>query len=153
MQLVLKRDGRIVQEYVLNKIDITIGKTTDNDIVIDNEAVSGRHVTLHQAESGSTILSDMNSINGVYVNDQRVTRHKLNDGDIIGIGHHQLVYNSDNTASADAVNEQGEATVIMSADFQQQLQQELNKQKSAAVVVSRGNKNNLWQKIKQLLGF
>ena len=149
MRLVLKSDG---QEYVFNKKDVTIGRSSDNDICIDNEAVSARHATLHQAESGSTILADMNSTNGVFVNDKRVLRHKLGDGDIISIGRQQMVFHNDTSNSAEISNDQSEATVIMSADFQEQLQEELNKKKVTAVVTHQ-KENNLWQKIKQLFGF
>ena len=152
MRLVLKLDGQIVKEYVFNKKDVTIGRTSANDIFIDNETVSGRHATLHTAETGSTILSDLNSRNGVFVNDKRVTRHKLNNGDTITLGGHELVYFSENTHAADKPHEQSEATVIMSADFQQQLQEELNKKKTATLV-TRSNENTLWAKIKRLLGF
>lgn len=148
MRLVLKPDG---QEYVFNKKDVTIGRTSDNDIFIDKEAVSSRHATLHQAESGSTILADMNSTNGVFVNDRRVTRHKLDDGDIISIGRQQVVFYADVSDSTNRSNDQSEATVIMSADFQEQLQDELNRKKVTAIVRHK-KENSWWQKIKLLFG-
>ena len=155
MRLVLKFDGRDVQEYVLNNKSITIGRTAGNDIVIDNLAVSALHATVHNKDN-SAVLEDMNSTNGTFVNDKRVKHHNLKNGDIIGIGKHQIAFFTQSSYSG-AVDsgDQSEATVMMSADFQQQLQKELSKNKASAPyqAVKRDRKTGFWGKLKKLLGF
>ena len=70
---------------MLDKKDITIGRTADNDITIDNLAVSSHHATVHDVNEGA-VVEDMGSTNGTFVNDNKVTRHTLKDGDIITVG-------------------------------------------------------------------
>ena len=153
MRLVLRFDGQDVQEFVLDKNDITIGRTANNDIVIDNMAVSTHHATVH-LKIGGAVLIDMDSTNGTFVNDQKINRHILQDGDSIGIGKHQIIFftTSAFTTSGYVSDDQNEATVMMSSDFQQQLQRELSKNKTAASTVRRHKKQGLIEKIKNLLG-
>ncbi|MCK5647637.1 MAG: FHA domain-containing protein [Gammaproteobacteria bacterium] len=154
MRLVLRFDGQDVQEFVLDKTDITIGRIANNDITIDNLSVSSHHATVHDMKDGA-MIEDMNSTNGTFVNDIKVTRHTLKDGDIIAIGKHQIVFfgqSAFNTAGSDA---QSEATVMMSADFQQQLQQELSKSKAVTRTITKkaGKKKGFFARIKEWLGF
>jgi pSer/pThr/pTyr-binding forkhead associated (FHA) protein len=53
--------------------------------------VSRRHAQITSDKSGSTI-EDLNSTNGIFINDKRVKKHRLHNGDIVAIGFHQLVY-------------------------------------------------------------
>jgi pSer/pThr/pTyr-binding forkhead associated (FHA) protein len=155
MRLVLKFDGQDVQEFVLNKESITIGRTAKNDISIDNLAVSSLHATVNTTENGA-VLEDMNSTNGTFVNDKKIHHHNLKDGDVIGIGKHQIAFFTESSFSG-AVDsgEQSEATVMMSADFQQQLQKELSKNKAKAprVTVKKHKKIGFWGKFMRMLGF
>lgn len=154
MRLVLKFDGQDVQEFVLDKGSVTIGRTAKNDIVIDNLAVSSLHATVHNTDNGA-VLEDMKSTNGTFVNDNKVHHHNLKDGDIIGVGKHQIAFFSSSKPSAnDEPNEQSEATVMMSADFQQQLQQELSKNKSTTprTTVKKAEKTGFFAKIMKMFG-
>ena len=154
MRLVLRFDGQDVQEFVLDKQDVTIGRTANNDIPIDNLAISGHHATVYVTASGPELV-DMNSTNGTIVNDKKIERHHLQDGDIITIGKHQLLYFKDMAPSAEGSDDQSEATVMMSADFQQQLQQELSKSTTPNRTVKPKKKSSsggLWDKIKSILG-
>ena len=154
MRLVLRFDGQDVQEFVLDKQDVTIGRTANNDIPIDNLAISGHHATVYVTASGPELV-DMNSTNGTIVNDKKIERHHLQDGDIITIGKHQLLYFNDMAHSIEGSDEQSEATVMMSADFQQQLQQELSKSTTPNRAVKPKKKTSgggLWDKIKNILG-
>lgn len=151
MRLVLRFDGQDVQEFVLDKSDITIGRTMTNDIAIDNLAISGHHATVYSTASGPELV-DMNSTNGTFVNDKQIERHHLQDGDIITIGKHQIIFFSEAPFSVSGSDEQSEATVMMSADFQQQLQQELSKNKTVTRTLKPKKKQGLFQKIKEFLG-
>ena len=68
---------------------MTIGRAPDNDIHIDNLAVSNYHARVY-VEAGSLVVEDLNSLNGSFLNDIRVERAMLKDGDSILIGKHQI---------------------------------------------------------------
>ena len=67
---------------------MTIGRAPDNDIPIDNLAVSNYHARVY-VEAGSLVVEDLNSLNGSFLNDIRVERAMLKDGDTILIGKHR----------------------------------------------------------------
>src|ERR1700756_1526142 len=88
-RLMLSLDGQVLAEYNMNKERYTIGRLADNDIRIDNPAVSGHHSLLINILDDS-FLEDLNSPNGTYVNGKLIKKHALQAGDVIPIGHHQL---------------------------------------------------------------
>jgi len=88
-RLVLSLDGQILAEYNMNKERYTIGRLPDNDIRIDNPAVSGHHSLIINILNDS-FLEDLNSTNGTYVNGKLIKKHALQHGDVITVGHHQL---------------------------------------------------------------
>ena len=76
-------------EYNMNKERYTIGRLPDNDVRIDNPAVSGHHSLIINILSDS-FLEDLNSTNGTYVNGKLIKKHALQHGDVITVGHHQM---------------------------------------------------------------
>jgi pSer/pThr/pTyr-binding forkhead associated (FHA) protein len=88
-RLILSLDGHTLAEYNMNKERYTIGRLPDNDIRIDNPAVSGHHSLIINILNDS-FLEDLNSTNGTYVNGKLIKKHALQHGDIITVGHHQL---------------------------------------------------------------
>jgi len=83
-----------IGEFVLGKEVMTIGRKEDNDIRIENLAVSGHHAKLLTIFDDS-FLEDLNSTNGTFVNGKSVDKHALKNGDIIVIGKHSLRYIND----------------------------------------------------------
>jgi pSer/pThr/pTyr-binding forkhead associated (FHA) protein len=81
-------------EYNMNKERYTIGRLPDNDIRIDNAAVSGHHSLIINILNDS-FLEDLNSTNGTYVNGKLIKKHALQHGDVITVGHHQLRFVED----------------------------------------------------------
>src|ERR1043165_3479919 len=73
----------------MNKERYTIGRLPDNDIRIDNSAVSGHHSLIINILNDS-FLEDLNSTNGTYVNGKLIKKHALQHGDVVTVGHHQL---------------------------------------------------------------
>lgn len=71
---------------------LRIGRRKENDIVIDNLAVSGFHAKI-ESIGEQWVLIDLKSKNGCFVNEQLINSHWLQDGDVINIGKHQLVFN------------------------------------------------------------
>jgi len=108
-KLVLSLNGEIQGEFLLNKERMTIGRKTGNDIRIDNLAVSGRHALLITILDDS-FLEDLGSTNGTYVNGRLIRKHALRDGDVIGVGKHELKYINEH-ASAD--DEDFEKTMVI----------------------------------------
>jgi len=90
-RLLVATDGRTVEERMLRVGRIIVGRTPDNDLQIDSRFVSRHHcqiiTTMH-----SSVIEDLNSTNGIYVKSKRVRRHYLNDGDVVVIGKHELIY-------------------------------------------------------------
>jgi pSer/pThr/pTyr-binding forkhead associated (FHA) protein len=73
----------------MTKERYTVGRLPDNDVRIDNPAVSGHHSLIINILNDS-FLEDLNSTNGTYVNGKLIKKHALQHGDVITIGHHQL---------------------------------------------------------------
>lgn len=71
--------------YDLNKLVMSLGRADDNDIVIPNRTVSSHHATL-SFEGGVFYISDNDSTNGIFVNDIKITKSKVQNDDIIRIG-------------------------------------------------------------------
>jgi pSer/pThr/pTyr-binding forkhead associated (FHA) protein len=88
-RLMLSLDGQVLAEYNMNKERYTIGRLPDNDIRIDNPAVSGHHSLIINILNDS-FLEDLNSTNGTYVNGKLIKKHAMQHGDVITVGHHQL---------------------------------------------------------------
>ena len=88
-RLILSLDSQVLAEYNMSKERYTIGRLPDNDVRIDNPAVSGHHSLIINILNDS-FLEDLNSTNGTYVNGKLIKKHALQHGDVITIGHHQL---------------------------------------------------------------
>jgi pSer/pThr/pTyr-binding forkhead associated (FHA) protein len=99
-RLILTLDGQVLAEYNMNKERYTVGRLPDNDIRIDNPAVSGHHSLIINILNDS-FLEDLNSTNGTYVNGKLIKKHALQHGDVITCGHHQLRFVEDDDAQQD----------------------------------------------------
>jgi hypothetical protein len=88
-RLILSLDGQVLAEYNMSKERYTLGRLPDNDVRIDNAAVSGHHALVINILNDS-FLEDLNSTNGTYVNGKLIKKHALQHGDVITIGHHHL---------------------------------------------------------------
>jgi type II secretory pathway predicted ATPase ExeA len=90
-RLLVATDGRTVQEVTLKVGRLIVGRTTDNDVQIDSRFVSRHHCQVITTPH-ACVIEDLNSTNGIYVKSKRVRRHYLNDGDVVLIGKHELIY-------------------------------------------------------------
>lgn len=90
-KIAVRQDNKIIAEYDLFAGSVIVGRSRKNDIFIKSEFVSRRHARLTSDESGCTIV-DLNSTNGVVINEQRVHVHHLQDGDVVSLGIHELIY-------------------------------------------------------------
>jgi predicted component of type VI protein secretion system len=88
-RLILSLDGDVLAEYNMTKERYTIGRLPDNDVRIDNPAVSGHHALIINILNDS-FLEDLNSTNGTYANGKLIKKHALKHGDVVTVGHHHL---------------------------------------------------------------
>jgi hypothetical protein len=84
-------DGNTSDERELVPGRFIIGRTPDNDLQIDSKYVSRHHCQIITSLHAS-VVEDLNSTNGIYVRGKRVRRTLLNDGDVIQIGQHEILY-------------------------------------------------------------
>lgn len=94
-KLVIKFDGVVIDQIVMKQGDMVIGRRPGSDILLDNLAVSGSHATIFTVGNDS-FVQDLNSTNGTLVNNKRISKHHLMNGDEIVIGKHSLGYVDEN---------------------------------------------------------
>ena len=83
--------GRVGQSFPLQGERMTIGRSPDAEIFLDDVTVSRDHALLVR-RSGAWYLDDSGSLNGTYVNRRRIDSHKLEDGDELQVGKYKLTY-------------------------------------------------------------
>ena len=134
-RLILSLDNQVLAEYNMTKERYTVGRLPDNDVRIDNPAVSGHHSLIINILNDS-FLEDLNSTNGTYVNGKLIKKHALQHGDVITIGHHQLRFADQQTN--DTEQDEFEKTMVIPAGQQNadQLAKAEQKAEEAAAAVS-----------------
>ncbi len=94
--LTLRTDtGEVLQEYPLEKIETSIGRAPTSDILLSKDKLTSRRHATVKYENGSYVIIDERSANGTFVNGQQLEEmspRALRDGDHIGIGEHELVF-------------------------------------------------------------
>ena len=130
-RLILSLDNQVLAEYNMSKERYTIGRLPDNDVRIDNPAVSGHHSLIINILNDS-FLEDLNSTNGTYVNGKLIKKHALQNGDVITIGHHQMRF-SDQEAN-EPEQDEFEKTMVIPAG-QQDADQLIEAEKAAEKAV------------------
>ena len=83
--------GRVGQSFPLRDERMTIGRSPDAEIFLDDVTVSRDHAVLVR-RAGAWFLDDSRSLNGTYVNRRRIDSHRLEDGDELQIGKYKLTY-------------------------------------------------------------
>jgi pSer/pThr/pTyr-binding forkhead associated (FHA) protein len=83
--------GRAGEAFTLNEERLSIGRSPDSHIFLDDVTVSRRHAVLVRWPDGFAI-EDQGSLNGTFVNRKRVDRKLLEDGDEVQIGKYKLTY-------------------------------------------------------------
>jgi pSer/pThr/pTyr-binding forkhead associated (FHA) protein len=114
-RLILSLDSQVLAEYNMTKERYTVGRLPDNDVRIDNPAVSGHHSLIINILNDS-FLEDLNSTNGTYVNGKLIKKHALQHSDVITIGHHQLRFADEQ--SNDTEQDEFEKTMVIPAGQQ-----------------------------------
>lgn len=108
-KLSLKFEDQVIQEISLSTRAVTIGRQPDNVLQIDNPAVSGHHAKVYP-EGGHYVLQDAESFNGTYVNNVRISKVVLKDGDKALIGKHTVEFHDQAVQGAAVWQAQGTKT-------------------------------------------
>jgi len=90
-RLLLINEGRTLSERPLYPGRLIIGRASDSDLRVDSRMISRHHCQIVTNDRLCTI-EDLNSTNGIFIKDKRLRYHNLNDGDVISLGTHQLMY-------------------------------------------------------------
>jgi pSer/pThr/pTyr-binding forkhead associated (FHA) protein len=92
IKLILKLKDTQMEEFNLEKGLITIGRSKENDVAVDNIAVSRKHAQIELKEGTRYVLRDLQSSNGTFLNGVQIDAndHPLNEGDVIGIAKFQI---------------------------------------------------------------
>ena len=88
-KLTLMFEQKTVKEVAVGAKPVGIGRSPDNDLPVDNLAVSNYHARVFR-DGARLVVEDLSSLNGTFVNDMRVERATLRDGDSIHIGKHHI---------------------------------------------------------------
>ncbi|MEM8843713.1 MAG: FHA domain-containing protein [Pseudomonadota bacterium] len=121
--LVVTNEDTLVGEFPIDKERITIGRKPDNDVCINNLAISGYHTQIITVLN-SSFLEDLDSTNGTFVNSNVVKKHALEDGDLIKIGTHQIQFiNGQDSTPAKIPSDVLESTIVLSPETNPQLNQ------------------------------
>lgn len=125
-KLLLKFNGAVIKEYELNKPSFMVGRKPDNDVVIDNPAVSSHHCKI-TLQGDTYYVEDLESTNGTYINEKRVMKAGLHHNDVVGLAtKHAIVYIEDRPAQMPAKQTQdkppaAEKTVMLSPEKQEEM--------------------------------
>ncbi|MGO9137545.1 MAG: FHA domain-containing protein [Syntrophales bacterium] len=132
-KVLLKFKEAVIREIPLDQDVMTIGRKKDNDIVIDNQAVSGYHARIKK-EANSLFVEDANSLNGTFINGQKISKGELHNGDVILIGVHTLYVTLEKARETDpkgfAVRGRSmDETIVVGAEEQKKILASQDKEK------------------------
>ncbi|MCF6260215.1 MAG: FHA domain-containing protein [Gammaproteobacteria bacterium] len=115
-KITVNRENFQVDERELEQGSLTIGRNQDNDLSIDDPAVSGHHAQIVTVFD-SSYIEDLGSTNGTFVNGKQAKTHTLHNGDVLTMGHYQILFQSETAAIAQNAN----ATMMIGASQLEEL--------------------------------
>lgn len=118
LKIELKYQGKTIAAFETENERVSIGRNPKNDIYIDNPAVSSSHAIIRKVMN-TYYMEDLGSTNGTFVNEKKITKYELLDGDEVIIGKHSLGFhfaNGNNQTLADF-----DKTVILDTRKQREL--------------------------------
>ena len=120
----LDKSGTDVRTYILQTDMFSVGRGEDADARIDDAGMSRIHFVL-EYDNGEYVLVDRESTNGTFVNEGRVKKKKLSDGDVIAAGNTKFLYEYGASTMIGAASKKvGKSVKTELADLYRQLEQE-----------------------------
>jgi putative secretion ATPase (PEP-CTERM system associated) len=87
----VRSDGEVLEELTFPPGRVIVGRSPDNEIYIKSKFVSRHHAQLISDDEGC-VIEDLNSTNGIFMGERQIKKRRLQDGDVVSIGVHELVY-------------------------------------------------------------
>ena len=140
--LVVTLEDKLVGEFPITKEKMTIGRKPDNDICINNLAISSYHTQIITVLD-SSFLEDLNSTNGTYVNARLVKKHALEDGDLIDVGNYRIRYVGNEPKQQHEETDVLEKTIVLSPNDPEAMEAMLKKEKDSTVIQERPSSSAL----------
>jgi pSer/pThr/pTyr-binding forkhead associated (FHA) protein len=130
-------------EFKLQKgVSLTIGRRDSNDVVIEDPAVSGYHAKIDSL-GDRFMLTDLQSRNGSFVNEQLITSHWLNHGDVINIGDHSLSFEKvEEEQAPEEKADDFDDTMVINTEQQRRMRMKSNPNKSINIAGFWGKHQN-----------
>jgi pSer/pThr/pTyr-binding forkhead associated (FHA) protein len=101
----------VVDHVDLRQGDMKIGRKPGCEIQIDNLSVSGEHANIFTVGEDS-FIQDLGSTNGTFINNKKISKHHLKNGDTVVIGKHSLIYLTESTRASRAPDEFAKTVII-----------------------------------------
>lgn len=105
-EIEIRTEGQTVIRQSFPPGRVVIGRSPDSELYVKSRFVSRHHAQIVSDDEGATI-EDLNSTNGVFLNEQQLTRYQLQDGDVLSLGVHELIYRDLRGQQDTAVHEAG----------------------------------------------
>lgn len=117
LQIELQYQGSVLASYETEADHVTIGRNPRNDIHIDNLAVSSHHAAIRKVMN-TYFIEDLQSTNGTFVNEKKIDKYELLDGDQVIIGKHSLLFRYKTRAKAQSALDE---TMVLDTRKQKEL--------------------------------
>jgi len=111
-KIIIKLNDEVVDHIDLRQGDMKVGRKPGCEIVLDNLAVSGEHANIFTIGDDS-FIQDLGSTNGTYINNKRIAKHHLRNGDTVVIGQHSLLYLQESARATERPSEDFAKTVVI----------------------------------------
>ncbi len=118
-EIIVKFEDKVIERIVTEKKRISIGRTNENDVVLENRGVSRKHAMIEFNNSAAVII-DNESLNGTFVNNRKVTEEILRNEDVITIGKYSLIYHTEATQRVDDLANM-DGTMVLNTKRQKEL--------------------------------
>lgn len=133
-EIVVKYDNKVIERIVTEKKRLSIGRTNDNDIVLENRGVSRKHAMI-EFNDNTALIIDNESLNGTFLNNRKISEEVLRDDDVITVGKYHLVFH--NQSSSPVEDASGfDGTMILNTKAQKKLLK--NDQKERKIIERYG---------------
>lgn len=97
-KLIVKFNNEVADHIDIKQGDMKVGRRPGCEVFLDNLSVSGEHANIFTIGEDS-FIQDLNSTNGTFINNKKITKHHLRNGDAVVIGKHTLIYLTDQVAA------------------------------------------------------
>lgn len=124
-KITINKENFKIDERELEQGSLSVGRNKDNALHIDDPAVSNHHAQIVTVFD-SSYVEDLGSTNGTFVNGKKVKSHTLHNGDVLTIGHYQILFQNEPATSLPDAN----ATMMMGVSQLEELTKKARQQEA-----------------------